>query len=621
MAGRVLVESPDSVGMNSWATGFESKSIGNYSQALGFKARAFGNNSTAIGNNANTEANNSYAFGNAAQTNNINSYALGNTAIANGASSFAMGTSSQANGDYSVALGYHTLSSNIYSTAMGYTSQANDTAATAMGYNCIANSPFSFAGGYLSKTDTSLGTQLAEGWGAVALGYNCIAKGNGAIAMGYKCKANYPYSSAIGGFNCEANSVGATALGDGCKAYAKHSFASGFHSRTYGNYSIASGADLISNSYAVAIFGRFNDTTANATRDHWVGTDPLFVIGNGTSDVYRNNAFTILKNGDMILAKDTFDGEFFRIRTSASEYDIDFSEHKLFFSSFVNNVQRKIMILDTIGYVGIGTSNPVYPLHVAGSVSKTFTYGYLNLSGNTGQTTANSDISIYAEHRIRAEEFNADSDIRIKNVKGISNSKKDLELLKKVKITNYQYIDTIGKGTKEYKKVIAQELQKVLPNAVTTTMGYIPNIYTKALSVNFNKNTSILSIKTAKANNLNVGDKVKLIHKDGVLTAKVNAIISENIFTIKSDKKYKELFVFGKQVNDFLTVDYEAISMLNVSATQQLIKEIEVLKKQNKELSNKVKNIDNLTEKVKEIDVLKAEIAQLKQILEIKAEK
>ncbi len=35
------------------------------------------------------------------------------------------------------------------------------------------------------------------------------------------------------------------------------------------------------------------------------------------------------------------------------------------------------------------------------------------------------------------------------------------------------------------------------------------------------------------------------------------------------------VFVFGREVNDFRTVDYEAIAMLNVSATQELARRLE----------------------------------------------
>ena len=49
-----------------------------------------------------------------------------------------------------------------------------------------------------------------------------------------------------------------------------------------------------------------------------------------------------------------------------------------------------------------------------------------------------------------------------------------------------------------------------------------------------------------------------------------------------------KVFVFGREVDDFRNVDYDAIAMLNVSATQQLKKEkdeeVKALRSQNEEL-------------------------------------
>ena len=39
-----------------------------------------------------------------------------------------------------------------------------------------------------------------------------------------------------------------------------------------------------------------------------------------------------------------------------------------------------------------------------------------------------------------------------------------------------------------------------------------------------------------------------------------------------NSKKEGQVFVYGKQVNDFHVLDYDAVSMLNVSATQELYK-------------------------------------------------
>ncbi len=41
-------------------------------------------------------------------------------------------------------------------------------------------------------------------------------------------------------------------------------------------------------------------------------------------------------------------------------------------------------------------------------------------------------------------------------------------------------------------------------------------------------------------------------------------VINENSFVVKMDQKPENLFVYGKYVDDFHTIDYDAISMLNV---------------------------------------------------------
>ena len=49
-------------------------------------------------------------------------------------------------------------------------------------------------------------------------------------------------------------------------------------------------------------------------------------------------------------------------------------------------------------------------------------------------------------------------------------------------------------------------------------------------------------------------------------------VLEANIKYFKIDLDYDgDIFVYGKEVDDFRTVDYEALSMLNVSATQALI--------------------------------------------------
>jgi hypothetical protein len=90
LVGKVLIERPDSVGVNSFACGYESKAIGRYSEALGFRAIARKNYSTAIGTNAIANSTNCFALGGGSRANKDGSYAIGSGATANGVGSYAI---------------------------------------------------------------------------------------------------------------------------------------------------------------------------------------------------------------------------------------------------------------------------------------------------------------------------------------------------------------------------------------------------------------------------------------------------------------------------------------------------------------------------------------------------
>ncbi|MGB3079840.1 MAG: hypothetical protein WBB31_12225, partial [Saprospiraceae bacterium] len=60
-------------------------------------------------------------------------------------------------------------------------------------------------------------------------------------------------------------------------------------------------------------------------------------------------------------------------------------------------------------------------------------------------------------------------------------------------------------------------------------------------------------------------------------------VIDAHTFTVNKSITAK-IFVYGKKVDDLLNVDYDAISMLNVSATQELSKQMDILKAANNKL-------------------------------------
>ncbi|NPA44021.1 MAG: hypothetical protein GXO49_00650 [Chlorobi bacterium] len=299
LTGRVLIESEDSVGLNSWASGFESKSIGDYSQALGYKARAFGDNSTAIGNFANAVDSGSYAIGSGAIALGLRSFALGST----GVDSFGIATlQTKALGDYSYAFGMGSVASNKGAFAIGTENVASGYFAMAIGYKNISDGLYStafggktVAGGWYS-TSGGVGSE-ATGWASVGIGDRCIAEGEGTVALGIHSKATME-----GGFCAGVNSTSvghcSVAIGEECVASSDYSIALGANNASKGATSVSIGANLISKSYNEFVIGRYNDTIISTDGSHWIDTEPLFLIGNGTNSANRHNAVTVLKNGN-----------------------------------------------------------------------------------------------------------------------------------------------------------------------------------------------------------------------------------------------------------------------------------------------------------------------------------
>jgi ribosomal protein L24 len=161
-------------------------------------------------------------------------------------------------------------------------------------------------------------------------------------------------------------------------------------------------------------------------------------------------------------------------------------------------------------------------------------------------------------------EFNAFSDERIKTIKGVSDGSADLTTLNAIQVTDYTFRDTLKNGTTAQKKLIAQQVEKVFPQAVSKTTDVVPDIMKMAeIKAGWIKLTT----------DLKKGEKVRLLAgKDQGQVCEVLEVKKDS-FRVEFETKDSEVFVYGREVNDFRTVDYDAISMLNVSATQQVKKD------------------------------------------------
>lgn len=99
-----------------------------------------------------------------------------------------------------------------------------------------------------------------------------------------------------------------------------------------------------------------------------------------------------------------------------------------------------------------------------------------------------------------------------------------------------------------------------------------------------------MTVTTAKAHGFAVGDRVRIIDETDEHEIEVLDVADPHTFTVRSDNAQEKVFVYGKKIDDFLTLAYDAIAMLNVSATQELAKRVEALKAEN--ISLKAENAE-----------------------------
>ena len=458
---------------------------------------------------------------------------------ATGAFSTAMGSYTTASGDYSTAMGDGTTASGYISTAMGDGTTASEYISTAMGDGTTAS-------GYIST----------------AMGSYTTASGDESTAMGYRTTASGWVSTAMG----ERTTA---------PSYAETSI--GLHNTDY--------------------------TPAGATS--WDASDRLFVIGNGQSSTAKSDAMIVYKDGDadfygsvglndgQLRLRDADDGNHWLAYHGGAGFD----GAKLYGNQTLSLQTSNMEVVLRNGRMGVGTASPSNGrLHVAGNTNYTsgggnyFDQSFGNGAGTGDYGTFTFNVSIYSENDLVVSgKIAAESDARIKDIQGISNASSDLTTLMDIEITDYLLKDKLRFGDQQFKKVIAQQVEEVFPQAVNTMTNFIPNVYTTAMV-----EKGMVSLE----GDIEVGDKLKVFTKEGEeRVLQVQAM--EGTSYVLEGEYTGEVFVYGKQVDDFRGVDYDALSMLNISATQELHRLIQDLQQENTSLKEVNASFQNQLDEIK----------------------
>jgi len=291
--------------------------------------------------------------------------------------------------------------------------------------------------------------------------------------------------------------------------------------------------------------------------------------------------------------------------------------------------QSNTVVLGNNASVGIGTNTPIAKLHVSGGVSNSFLdKGYISYFAATGgfingqaSPAQNRTVcayfeggNVFVDNAIHAGKLQVSSDARIKHVVGRSRSSADLALLSQLQITDYTYLDPVAHGSQVTKKVIAQEVEAVLPAAVSRSTQALPNVYARATAVQFAQGVLTLTCPTPHGLPA-AGGRLRLYTAANQDLSPTVTVVDAYTVRFTASEAYAEgLFVYGKYVDDFRSVDYDALTTLNVSATQELARQVATLQAQNAALRQQQQQ--DRTARLADhasLETLRAELARLRE--------
>jgi hypothetical protein len=232
------------------------------------------------------------------------------------------------------------------------------------------------------------------------------------------------------------------------------------------------------------------------------------------------------------------------------------------------------------GNVHIGTSTTSGQLNVGTRLANYRRIGGVSTDGGsaTDSDRVNNPVSIWADGTMVTTLLDIHSDARIKKILHPTDSVEDLQTLMAIQITDYHLKDTVANSNAPQKKVIAQQVEQIFPQAVSIRKGIIPDIF---------KNAAVQENWVMLATDLKVGERIRLVSPSGESVEEVLEVRGD-AFRTSLKSAVEEIFVFGREVPDFRSVDYDAIAMLNVSATQELARKLETVQAENATLRRKL---------------------------------
>lgn len=419
--------------------GLSNAATGSYHLISGYKNDVTGTYNLVSGANHTVNADQNIVGGNQ------------HNVVGNG--NLVMGYSHNATGTYSIITGYNNDNSGNFSAIFGQSMTNNGTHSLLAGSNNINNGNYNSIFG---------ATNVASGTDSIIAGRsNVQTGGTRSFMLSYNSTSTSDYSLTVGSNHVNSGER-SVVFNDGNTNNSSYSFTTGFSN--------------VNNSYMSAIFGRYAENDSSAALTSWTATNSLFAIGNGTSNAARNNALTILKNGDVGIGTSTpqsllhLSGNvatpIIAERTNSQNVNMEFkntlgswfvgqNQTGQFAIGMSNNLGTGApFYIATTSYVGIGTNAPTANFQASGTIR------FSSFGAGTLTTDASGNVT-------------ASSDERLKDIQG--DYTRGLEDLRKIKPIKYKWNELSGLERENvYSGFSAQNVGEAIPEAVSTDpRGYL----------------------------------------------------------------------------------------------------------------------------------------------------
>ena len=257
------------------------------------------------------------------------------------------------------------------------------------------------------------------------------------------------------------------------------------------------------------------------------------------------------------------------------------------------------MRIDSSGYIGIGTTAVNGKVEIAGNFGSVSlsdkSYGELLSAGVGLGDTATNSYSLYADGKIAASEFNAISDIRVKENVIERNINEDIQIINQMNIYNYDFIDKLNFGDNKKIGFIAQNIQQINNNFINKSKKIIPSIYKKFNLIDKNTFECDIELKINDIIRVQIFDIDKQSYFQGDITIK-NKV--DNYYNFDNNQNIdikKGIFIYGHKVDDFLTIDTNQILAVNTNVIKYLYKNLTDLQEKYK---NDILNIKHRLEQL-----------------------